>query len=78
MRANVENLVTAAEDENVVAKRVAEIEPSDYDDLMCRIDEVMELNEGAGPDPIDNPDKFGWLARASVVAEYYEKRAFEI
>lgn len=78
MSESIEDLVAIAEDESAVAKRVAEIGPSDYDDLMRSIDKVMESNGGAGPNPIHDPEPFGWLMRASVVAEYYEKRVFVV
>ncbi len=78
MRDFVENLIAIAGDESIVAKRVAEMEASDYNDLMHRIDEIMELNEGVGPDSVRDTEMIQWLMRASVVAEYYEKRTFDV
>lgn len=77
MRERLENLIAVAQDENRVEKCVAEMGPSDYEELMRLIDEVMELNDGEGPDPIRDKGKIEWLKCTAIIAENYEKQNFK-
>ena len=78
MRQAIDAFLATGTDEAAAARLVGEMNATDYDELMDRIDKVMESNDGTGPDKDTERESFEWLKRAAALAGEYEKCAFEI
>ena len=78
MRSLIDTFLAMGADEAEAAVLAGEMNAVDYDDLMHRIDQVMDSNDGNGPDEVSDRESFEWLKLAAALASEYERRAFEI
>jgi len=78
MRRLVDNYLTLGANASAAAHLVREMNATDYNELMDRIDKVMASNDGAGPDKDTERESFDWLKRAAALAGEYETRTFEV
>lgn len=78
MNNELQRLIDTTTDEKGLHKVGYELCAADYEILMSRIDHLMELNNGEGPDPIREPANLETLRRAAIIAERYEERVFPL
>jgi hypothetical protein len=78
MNNELQRLIDTTTDEMGLHKVGDELCAADYEILMSRIDHLMELNNGEGPDPIREPANLETLRRAAIIAERYEERVFPL